>query len=140
MIEVRRLRLRNVLAIAAMIPLLSFIASCDRPDAEKLRERLHLPQKDFVPDSKVGEETFVLNCARCHGRYAGGTSQGPPLVHKTYESIHHPDVSFRLAVRDGVRQRHWHLGDMPAIPDLSPEDVGHIITYVRVQQRKAGVQ
>jgi hypothetical protein len=29
---------------------------------------------------------------------------------------------------------------MPAIPGVSPEDVGHIVAYVRQEQRLAGIK
>jgi hypothetical protein len=48
-------------------------------------------------------------------------------------------MSFQMAVHRGVRQHHWPFGDMPPVPGLSAEDVGHIIAYVRQEQRRAGI-
>jgi len=107
---------------------------------EAVRERAHLPGKDFVADKKQGEKLFSQYCLRCHGEQATGTSQGPPLVDPVYRPAHHADIAFHWAVRDGVRQHHWKFGDMPAIPSLSPQQVGHIIAYVRDRQRRAGIK
>jgi hypothetical protein len=45
-----------------------------------------------------------------------------------------------LAVRDGVKQHHWHFGNMPPQPEVTPEQTGHVIAYVRGLQRQAGIQ
>ena len=86
-----------------------------------------------------GEALFDANCARCHGKRAVGTENGPPLVHIIYEPGHHADFSFQRAVQLGVRQHHWRFGKMPAIPDLSKEKVSEITAYVRRLQRDAGI-
>ncbi len=86
-----------------------------------------------------GEALFTANCARCHGGKATGANQGPPLIHKIYEPSHHADVSFQLAVRNGVRPHHWKFGPMPPIPGVGEADVNEIIGYVRWLQRQAGI-
>ena len=68
------------------------------------------------------------------------TEQGPPLVHETYRPGHHADLTFHWAVRDGARQHHWNFGDMLPVPNLTPEDVGHIIAFLREKQRDAGIK
>ena len=40
-----------------------------------------------------GQAIFKINCSQCHGPSAGGTRQGPPLIHKYYEPNHHADRS-----------------------------------------------
>jgi mono/diheme cytochrome c family protein len=62
------------------------------------------------------ERIFAANCAQCHGAQGGGTDQGPPLVHIVYEPGHHPDESFRRAVREGVAPHHWDFVPMPPQP------------------------
>jgi len=114
--------------------------SCDKLDPEEIRKRQHMPGKDFVASTQQGEILFRENCARCHGVSGQGTQQGPPLVNKVYRSNHHADITFHWAVKNGVKQHHWKFGNMPAIDNVSPEDVGHIIAFVRQQQRKAGIQ
>ena len=88
---------------------------------------------------RSGEAKFNANCARCHGERAGGTAQGPPLVHKIYEPNHHGDPAFQRAAANGVRAHHWKFGDMPRIDGVTPEDVQQITRYVRWLQRQAGI-
>lgn len=87
----------------------------------------------------AGESLFNAKCSLCHGANAAGTNQGPPLIDRIYEPGHHPDVSFRVAVRQGVRQHHWQFGDMPPVPSVTSDDVDKIICYVREMQRANGI-
>jgi cytochrome c2 len=64
--------------------------------------------------AQAGQEHFQANCAACHGDDGGGTNQGPPLIHKIYETGHHSDGAFFLALQRGVRQHHRTFCDMPA--------------------------
>lgn len=86
-----------------------------------------------------GEGLFNNNCARCHGPRATGTQQGPPLVHKIYEPSHHADFAFQRAAAQGVRAHHWKFGNMPKIESVTPDDVTHIIGYIRWLQQQAGI-
>ena len=86
-----------------------------------------------------GEAAFNAHCARCHGDRAGGTAQGPPLVHKIYEPNHHGDAAFLRAAANGVRAHHWNFGDMPKVDGVTPDEVQQIIRYVRWLQRQAGI-
>ena len=86
-----------------------------------------------------GGESFQNRCAVCHGQSADGTATGPPLVHRLYEIGHHPNFSFHNAVNKGVTAHHWNFGDMPAIPDVPPEEIDAIICHVRDLQRAAGI-
>ena len=111
-----------------------------------LRSKGEVPQQRSVraiavPSAfKVGETSFVAYCARCHGPSADGTEQGPSLLWRIYTPNHHSDASFSQAVNQGVRAHHWRFGDMPAIPDVTPDDVAQIIAYVRWLQQQAGVR
>ena len=91
-------------------------------------------------DAGRSEELFAANCAACHGAGASGTPAGPPLVHEVYEPSHHGDVSFLLAVQNGVQPHHWEFGPMPAVPGLDVADVADIVAYVRGLQREAGIE
>ena len=91
------------------------------------------------PLAERGRIAFNQNCAICHGRDAKGGEGGPPLIHKIYETSHHADGAFRLAMSQGVRQHHWKFGDMPAQPHVAKEDVENIIVYIREAQRAAGI-
>ena len=83
-----------------------------------------------------GASAFGESCAACHGADAGGVSgKGPPLIHAYYEPGHHGDISFRLAVRRGVRAHHWRFGDMPAIDGVSDAALEEIIAFVRAVQK-----
>lgn len=90
-------------------------------------------------DVDTGRQLFVQKCAECHGFSARGTDKGPPLIHRIYEPGHHADIAFVLAARQGVRQHHWPFGDMPPQPEVSEDQIRHIIAWVRQEQRKAGI-
>ena len=84
--------------------------------------------------SQEGEALFDRTCSVCHGGMAEGTQAGPPLVHGLYRPGHHPDISFRNAVKNGVISHHWEFGHMPPQPGVSDEDIEKIICYVRELQ------
>ena len=90
-------------------------------------------------DLAKGQQAFLKTCAECHGISARGTDKGPPLIHKIYEPGHHADIAFVLAAKQGVRQHHWPFGDMPAQPDITEDQMRDIVTWVRKEQRKAGI-
>ena len=93
-----------------------------------------------APDVDKGAELYAASCALCHGERGVGTQAGPPLVHITYEPGHHPDASFRNAVKNGVAAHHWNFGNMPPRPELSDGDIDDVIAYVRALQREAGIE
>ena len=88
---------------------------------------------------KDGEQLFNDNCRRCHGQRGSGTTDGPPLVHITYEPSHHGDEAFLLAPKTGARAHHWNYGDMPKISTVTDDDVTKITGYVRFLQREVGI-
>ena len=93
----------------------------------------------FSPEASMGGKIFAENCASCHGvNAAGGTGNGPPLVHKIYEPSHHGDGAFYNAVANGVQAHHWGFGNMPA-QEVSQSDVSLIVAYVRELQRANGI-
>jgi len=130
---------RYVLYLFIAVVSTVLLAACDMPDAEQRRQQQHLPGPDFVADAAKGAQVFAENCARCHGAEAKGTNQGPPLIHKVYRPGHHADIAFHWAVKDGTKQHHWQFGDMPPIKGVSPDEVGHVIAYIRKEQRNAGI-
>lgn len=94
----------------------------------------------LTPQAQVGQRAFDAVCAACHGENATGKMGfGPPLVHKIYEPSHHGDMSFHLAVQQGVRPHHWQFGPMPPQSGLTRADVDGIVTYVRELQRANGI-
>lgn len=91
-------------------------------------------------EARAGQALFQQNCAVCHGANAAGGPGGPPLIHQIYAPNHHADISFLLAVRQGVQQHHWGFGNMPPVPGVSEPQVGQIVTYVRELQRANGIE
>lgn len=87
-----------------------------------------------------GEDLYQTNCAQCHGADLRGTDQGPPHLDVVYEPGHHGDAAFVMAVRRGVQPHHWNYGAMPPIEGLSDQDIADIISYVREQQRRVGIE
>lgn len=88
----------------------------------------------------IGKVAFDSVCAACHGENAAGKMGfGPPLIHKIYEPSHHGDMSFQIAVQNGVRAHHWPFGDMPPQSGLTQGDVEMIVAYVREVQRANGI-
>ena len=98
------------------------------------------PSPGLMPNPAAGKTLFEKNCASCHGANLQGSDQGPPMLSKIYEPSHHGDAAFQLAVKNGSRAHHWKFGDMAPVPGLSPDDVAQITAYVRLEQRKAGIQ
>ena len=86
-----------------------------------------------------GQAIFKINCSQCHGPNAGGTTQGPPLIHKYYEPNHHADGAFYRAATMGVRAHHWHFGNMPPIRTVTTQDVSKIIVFIRDVQKANGI-
>ena len=86
-----------------------------------------------------GKNLFDRNCLTCHGINAGGSEEGPPLVHIYYEPSHHGDEAFYFGVRHGVRQHHWNFGNMPSVTGLLEPEVTKIIAYIRRLQCYNGI-
>jgi mono/diheme cytochrome c family protein len=125
-------------AVLVLAPVI--LAGCEAPDSGQVREGLRFPGPDFVADARRGQELFQAKCAQCHGTDAGGTRQGPPLTDMIYRRAHHADITFYMAVNYGVAPHHWRFGRMPPVEGLTPADVGHIVAYVRQEQRAAGIE
>lgn len=117
--------------------LILFLVGCGQ---ENNKGGLAVPPAGFTADAKQGGQLFKENCARCHGVEGKGTNQGPPLVHIIYEPSHHSDLAFYMAIQNGVQSHHWQFGNMPSIPGVNPEQAGHIVAYIRMEQQKAGIK
>lgn len=90
-------------------------------------------------NAQAGERVFGQNCLACHGKNAGGSEQGPPLIHNIYNPGHHSDQAFYVAVQNGVRSHHWPYGNMPPLRHVQPKMVADIITYIREVQKANGI-
>jgi len=132
--------LKLLLKLMPLIFISILVVSCNKPTAEEARKNSFLPPLGFKKSAIKGDELFHNKCAACHGNMGTGSDKGPPLVHKIYEPGHHADLSFYRAAKGGVKHHHWQFGDMPPVNDITPEDVAHIIAYVRKQQRVAGIR
>ncbi|EAS50969.1 cytochrome c [Aurantimonas manganoxydans SI85-9A1] len=86
-----------------------------------------------------GQDLFAANCAACHGDNAGGTDQGPPLIHRIYEPNHHSDQAFLIAATQGTRAHHWGFGNMPPVEGVSQRQIADIVAYVREVQQANGI-
>ncbi len=124
------------LALPMMLGALMVLGGCDSPSGG---DRVATPAPRAA-EAGHGKALFEANCAQCHGADMRGTAKGPPLLHPYYRPAHHADLAFYWAVEKGVRQHHWHFGDMPPVPGLSRADVTDIIAYVRQSQRAAGIR
>ena len=67
-------------------------------------------------DEENGESLYASRCSGCHGSFADGAS-APSILYME-------DVHFVEAIQEGI-------GNMPAFPDLSSEDIADIIAFVR---------
>ena len=79
-----------------------------------------------------GLRLFRANCANCHGEDASGTHRGPDLL--SVLGTHDRGQSKRIfhhAVGKGVPQQNWAMGDMPAFPRLSFNQIERLERYVR---------
>ncbi len=128
-----RIRWVTVTLLAA-----GLLSGCERGERAAGGNPLHLPPPGFVGDGRKGAVVYRQNCQICHGAGAAGTDQGPSLLRDIYAPGRHANLAFHLAVKNGVKAHHDNKGDMPPL-EVSPEDVEHVIQYVRELQVKAGV-
>ncbi len=97
-----------------------------------------LPQLQGL--SLAGQSAYGEFCAVCHGENAAGQlGVAPPLIHKIYEPSHHGDMAFVFAAKRGVQSHHWPFGDMPPVVDITDEELGQIISFVRAVQQENGI-
>jgi mono/diheme cytochrome c family protein len=119
---------RSVPAVlAAAVLLVAVACTGDSPVAQE-------------PSVALGAGAYASSCASCHGGDLRGTGGGPSLLSVVYEPGHHPDESFRSAIRNGVRPHHWNFGPMPRITGLSDAEIESIILFVRAEQAEHGFE
>jgi len=88
---------------------------------------------------EIGVVAFARECARCHGRLAGGTERGPNLIHPDYGPGVRSDAQLRRAVREGMPARRGY-GAMPPSPEVSKRRLERMITFLRELQRANGIR
>ena len=107
--------------------------------APAMAETIAVKLPELTPAAQAGAQTFIKNCAQCHGMIGGGTDKGPPLIHRIYEPSHHGDFAFFRAVQQGTPAHHWPYGDMAPLPNVTEAEVTAIIKFVREVQRANGI-
>ncbi|HLY11680.1 MAG TPA: cytochrome c, partial [Planctomycetota bacterium] len=119
--------------------------------AEKIREHLHWPgdeRAEPVPPALVpltadersrfdrGRRQFVASCAGCHRRSGLGEEGGPPALVDS-SLIQGPDERLVRIVLQGLEGplradgKIYRNLNMPAILNLSSEEIAEVLTYVR---------
>ena len=116
---------------------LTLIVSANAAWADEPMVDVTIPE--LSPTAEAGQMAFGQYCATCHGAAAGGTDEGPPLVHPLYVASHHGDFAFVRAAREGVRAHHWDFGNMEPVPDITDDELEALIIYVRELQRANGL-
>ena len=108
-------------------------------------EKISIKASPTIPELSAsalhGREIINTQCAECHGvDGTGGSRKGPPILHSMYRDEIFPDFVFKRSVLEGKREKNWRFGPMPAMPDLSDEDVDGVIAFVREVQRATGMK
>ena len=128
------------IALAAIISLALLLAAIFMPgDTTEPPTETALVIPELEGAAAEGAVIYADTCAACHGENGVGTEQGPAFIHRIYEPSHHSDMSFVMAVRNGVQAHHWQFGNMPAQEALSDDDIANVIAYVRALQRANGI-
>lgn len=125
----------NKLRVIYFFAIILVASACELPEGRGS----WLPPENHIADKQLGRQIYSDYCMHCHGRSATGSQRGPALVHKVYAPSHHADLSFYMAVKNGVKAHHWRFGNMPPVSAVSPDQTAHVIAYVRDLQRKAGI-
>ena len=135
-------RLQHLIPAAAVaVAALAGVAACSDSDSDGDAGGGGLGAGDEQADDlALGEEVYGEACASCHGSDLRGTDRGPSHLSIVYEPGHHPDESFRSAIREGSPAHHWTFGDMPPVDGLDDEQVDAVIAYVRDVQEREGFE
>jgi mono/diheme cytochrome c family protein len=86
-----------------------------------------------------GRALFATNCAVCHGPAGEGTEQGPSLLDARYLPDQLSDAEMAAGIRNGVPEREFEFGPMPAFPRFEDDDLDAVVEVVRELQREAGL-
>ncbi len=93
-----------------------------------------------IPAEADGAVIYQARCASCHGEDLRGTDEGPSQLSIVYEPNHHGDDAYRAAIRNGVPQHHWGFGNMPAVEEITDDQIELVIGYIRSQQETLGFE
>ena len=93
-----------------------------------------------LPADADGATTYAARCASCHGADLRGTDKGPSQLSIVYEPGHHGDDGYRSAIRNGAPQHHWGFGNMPAVENITDDQIERVISFIRSEQRRQGFE
>ena len=129
--------MRTTVTVAGVVLALTFVLSACGGD-----DPVAAPPESVVPlaADADGASVYQARCASCHGEDLRGTDKGPSQLSIVYEPNHHGDESYRSAIRNGVAQHHWGFGNMPAVEDITDDQIERVITYIRTQQQEFGFE
>ena len=129
--------MRTTVTVAGVVLALTFVLSACGGD-----DPVAAPPESVVPltADADGASVYQARCASCHGEDLRGTDKGPSQLSIVYEPNHHGDESYRSAIRNGVAQHHWGFGNMPAVEDITDDQIERVITYIRTQQQELGFE
>ena len=129
--------MRTTVTVAGVVLALTFVLSACGGD-----DPVAAPPESLVPlaADADGATIYQARCASCHGEDLRGTDKGPSQLSIVYEPNHHGDESYRSAIRNGVAQHHWDFGNMPAVEDITDDQIERVITYIRTQQQELGFE
>ena len=129
--------MRTTVTVAGVVLALTFVLSACGGD-----DPVAAPPESVVPlaADADGASVYQARCASCHGEDLRGTDKGPSQLSIVYEPNHHRDESYRSAIRNGVAQHHWGFGNMPAVEDITDDQIERVITYIRTQQQELGFE
>ncbi len=129
--------MRTTVTVAGVVLALTFVLSACGGD-----DPVAAPPESVVPlaADADGASVYQARCASCHGEDLRGTDKGPSQLSIVYEPNHHGDESYRSAIRNGVAQHHWGFGNMPAVEDITDNQIERVITYIRTQQQELGFE
>lgn len=86
-----------------------------------------------------GRQVYAGTCATCHGDALKGSSMAPSLLQAPFAPDQTPDSAFANAIQNGVPQKRFAKGPMPAQPSVAPKDIPAVVAYVRSVQRDNGI-
>jgi len=87
-----------------------------------------------------GAAIYRANCSACHGADLRGAATGPSLLLTIYGPDELSDAAIRDAIRNGVSEQRFDLGEMPANRALGENQVGLIIDHIRDVQAAEGLE
>ena len=127
---------RVLAALASTIAISLAIAACGGDDIDSTTPTTLVP---LAADAD-GATIYEARCASCHGADLRGTDTGPSQLSIVYEPGHHGDDSYRSAIRNGAQQHHWGFGDMPAVENITDDQIETVIAYIRGEQQRLGFE